>query len=206
MKLLTCLSLFVLASSVFAQEPILLEAPVVQVRGDSAIVARTSNTGSKVTIQMQVPMARQECISASTVYVMRASEHHCGADYYEESYQTRHCDWEDKTTGKCGGYIYRTEYRTVSVPRTCEVPETVCHEYGTVVRNMSDDMTITFKGLHSLEETEFDFFRVTAKQKSFGSNGVIYEVEALETKKPVKVRRGKRLFGKSDDDFHVERK
>lgn len=190
----------------FAQQAVKLNSSSVTVRSASAIVERTSQTPGKVEIKMQIPKQFRECIDYETTYHWGANGSYCGYDSHTESVQVRYCDWEDKTTGKCGGYVYKTEYRTVQVPRSCEYPVTTCIEHGTVTRLIEEDMTLEFRKLHALAGSEVDRFKVSGRQKKYGSSGVIFEAEALETIAPVKVRRGKRLFAKSNDDFVVEAK
>lgn len=196
----------VISQQAFSKNAVGLNAETVSVGSASVIVERNASTPGKVTIKMPIPKQFRACIDYDTTYHWGANGSYCGYDSRTESVQVRYCDWEDKTTGKCGGYIYKTEYRTVNVPRSCEYPVTTCVEYGTETRVIEEDMTLEFRNLHVLAGSEVDQFKVSGRQKRYGSSGVIFEAEALETVAPVKVRRGKRLFGRSDDDFVVEAK
>lgn len=195
-----------LLQEAFSREAVALNAESVKVGAASVVVERTATTPGKVTIKMPIPKQFRACIDYDTTYHWGANGSYCGYDSHTESVQVRYCDWEDKTTGKCGGYVYKTEYRTVNVPRSCEYPVTTCVEYGTETRIIEEDMTLEFRNLHVLAGSEVDRFKVSGRQKKYGSTGVIFEAEALETAAPVSVRRGKRLFGRSDDDFVVEAK
>lgn len=206
MKSSILLITFAFSQLLFAQEAVKLSSSSVTVQGDSAVVERTAQTPGKVHIKMQIPKQFNACIDYDTTYEWGANGSYCGYDTHTEAVEVRYCDWDDKTTGKCGGYVYKTEYRTVQVARSCEYPVTTCVEYGTVTRVIEEDMTLEFRNLHALAGSEVDRFMVSGQQKKYGSKGVIFEANALETIAPVKVRRGKRLFGKSDDDFVVEPK
>jgi hypothetical protein len=204
MKNFFALSTLLLSFAAMAQAPIALDAASIDIQGSSAIVARTSATPEKVKLNLLIPKARTVCVEHDTRYVFRASEFHCGYDLAHRTETIRHCDAIDKETQKCAKYIYEHRTVTVRIPRSCMVPETVCVRTGTQVTHEKESMTLTFKKLHALGGSEADVLRVSGQQKSFGSSGVIFEAQALETIRPVTVRRAKRLFGSSDDDFVVE--
>jgi hypothetical protein len=100
--------------------------------------------------------------------------------------------------GQCQRWAdnYRTE--TVRRPRTCMVPETFCAQYGTATTFEKDSMKIKFKNLPALGDSESEKFTIAAKQKSYGSGNVNYDVKALETIREYKVTQKKFLFWKRD--------
>lgn len=206
MKSLFSLILFSMSLGTAAQT-VELDRAEISVPTSEIIVARTNRTPKKVTINMTVPMQKSICEESGIRHVMRTSSVHCGNDVITRVRVVEVCTRRDPNNrNKC--LLTRKESRPeqILIARTCMVPESTCLRFGTTVVPKRDDMTIEFKKLHALADSEADLFLVRAVQKSYDSDTVRYEVEALETIAPVKVKRAGRLFGSSDDDFEVTRK
>lgn len=198
----------VLSLAAFAQEAqkIELNAEKISIDADSAIVVRTNKTPSKVEITFRTPMANRVCERYETRHVLRADGAYCGYDIIERRIPTgKVCTRKNPHNDECLRYDETFRIETVRRERTCMVPETYCAQYGTAMTTKSDAMKIQFKNLPALADSESETFQVTAKQKSYDSGDVVYEVKTLETLQEYKVTQKKILFFKTDG-FVVEPK
>ncbi len=187
MKLLTSVFALLMCASVFAQEKVLLESKEVSVNGSEAILVRTNKTPKKVKVTFKVPMSESVCEQYDTRYVVRTSGSYCG---YYTTYRIVHervCVRRDRQN-RCSSYQTRARRVAYTSPRSCPVPETYCSRYGTATHYGSDSVTIKFKGLPALADSEQDSFLVAARQKSYDATGVVYDVEAQETVIPYVVK------------------
>lgn len=205
MKKLLSFVVMTMSLSAFAQT-IELNQKEISIDAAEAVIARTNKTPKKVEITMTVPMQKSVCEESGIQHVMRTSSVHCGNDVIYRSRTVEVCTRRDPNNkDRCLMTRLDRRQERVLVARTCMVPETVCLRYGTVVVPKRDNMTIEFsKKLHALADSEADLFKIKAAQKNYDGDTVVYELEALETIAPVKVKRAGRLFGSSEDDLEVK--
>jgi hypothetical protein len=177
---------------------VLLNNEKIDVQSSSATVIRTNQTPETVEISFLVPMENSICERYQTRMVLRTSGVECGYDVYTRTISTGRTCIRSNPQGHCQKWAdtYRTE--TVRRPRTCMVPETFCAQYGTATTFEKDSMKIKFKNLPALGDSESEKFTIAAKQKSYGSGNVNYDVKALETIREYKVTQKKFLFWKRD--------
>lgn len=198
----------VLSLAAFAQEAqkVELNAEKITIDADSAIVVRTNKTPAKVEISFRTPMANRICERYETRHVLKADGAYCGYDIHERRIPTgRVCTRKNPHNDECLRYDETFRIETVRRERTCMVPETYCAQYGTAMTTKTDAMKIQFKNLPALADSESETFQVSAKQKSYDSGDVVYEVKTLETLQEYKVTQKKILFFKTDG-FVVEPK
>jgi hypothetical protein len=177
---------------------VLLNNEKIDIQSSSATVIRTNQTPETVEISFLVPMENSICERYETRMVLRTSGVECGYDVYTRTISTGRTCIRSNPQGHCQKWAdtYRTE--TVRRPRTCMVPETFCAQYGTATTFEKDSMKIKFKNLPALGDSESEKFTIAAKQKSYGSGNVNYDVKALETIREYKVTQKKFLFWKRD--------
>jgi hypothetical protein len=177
---------------------VLLNNEKIDIQSSSATVIRTNQTPETVEISFLVPMENSICERYETRMVLRTSGFDCGYDVYTSTIRTGKTCIRMNPQGQCQRWAdnYRTE--TVRRPRTCMVAETFCAQYGTATTFMKDSMKIKFKNLPALGDSEAEKFTIAAKQKSYGSGNVNYDVKALETIREYKVTQKKFLFWKRD--------
>lgn len=198
----------VLSLAAFAQEAqkVELNAEKVSIDADSAIVVRTNKTPGKVEISFRTPMANRICERYETRHVLKADGAYCGYDVHERRIPTgKVCTRKNPHNDECLRWDETFRIETVRRERTCMVPETYCAQYGTAMTTKTDTMKIQFKNLPALADSESETFQVSAKQKSYDSSDVVYEVKTLETLQEYKVTQKKILFFKTDG-FVVEPK
>lgn len=198
MKKIIALSFFLLSLGIQASSEIELNAKEININADKAIVVRTSRSPETIQLTFKVPMENSVCERRETRYVLRTSGAYCGYDRIERRIPVGQiCVKTHPRDGRCLRYeeTYRFEY--VERPRTCQVPETYCAQYGTRVSFEEQSMKIKFKDLTPLAGSERETFSIEATQKRFDSGSVIFEVEPLETLREYKVERKKVLFIKT---------
>lgn len=200
----------VLSFGAFAQEnepaPIVLDAKKIEVNAAKATVVRTNQSPDKVELSFLVPMANSVCERYETRHVLRTSGAYCGYDVYTRRVRTgRVCVRTNPHNNEClrWGDTFRTE--THRRPRTCMVPETYCAQYGTATSYERDSMTIQFKNLPALGDSEQETFTIEATQKRYDSGSVVFEVKPLETIREYEVKRKKFLFFKTDTYQIIEK-
>lgn len=196
-KIITLLSL-TLALSAFAQERVELTSKKIEVKSAAATLIRTNKSPSSIELSFIVQMDQSVCQRYETRYVVRSDGAYCGWNEHTRRVYVGKVCVRTNPANECirWGDQYRTE--TVRVPRTCPVPETYCAQYGTVTVPKKDSMSIKFKNLPALGDSESESFLVVAKQKSYDSSDVVYEVTPKETLRPYKVKQKKVLFVKTD--------
>ena len=177
---------------------VLLNNEKIDIQSSSATVIRTNQTPETVEISFLVPMENSICERYETRMVLRTSGVECGYDVYTRTISTGRTCIRTNPQGHCQKWAdtFRTE--TFRRPRTCMVPETFCAQYGTATTFEKDSMKIKFKNLPGLGDSESEKFTIAAKQKSYGSGNVNYDVKALETIREYKVTQKKFLFWKRD--------
>lgn len=190
----------VLSLGAFAQERVELNASEVTVKGSEAVVVRTNRTPEKVKISFEVPMASSICEEYDTRLVYRTSGIHCGYEVRYRRVPTRGPRNPNDRRDRGGYTTERYEY-----PRTCLVRESVCVRYGTSTEFKRDTMTIKFKDLPALADSESDTFQVTANQNNYNGGNVVYVVKTLETVQEYKVEQ-KNILGFKTDDFVIKLK
>jgi hypothetical protein len=190
--------LILLFASIANASEVLLNNEKIDIQSSSATVIRTNQTPETVEISFLVPMENSICERYETRMVLRTSGLDCGYDVYTRTVSTGRTCIRMNPQGQCQRWAdnYRTE--TVRRPRTCMVPETFCAQYGTATTFEKDSMKIKFKNLPALGDSESEKFTIAAKQKSYGSGNVNYDVKALETIREYKVTQKKFLFWKRD--------
>jgi len=199
MKKFSCTAfLILLFASIANASEVLLNNEKIDIQNSSATVIRTNQTPETVEISFLVPMENSICERYETRMVLRTSGLECGYDVYTRTISTGRTCIRMNPQGQCQRWAdnYRTE--TVRRPRTCMVPETFCAQYGTATTFEKDSMKIKFKNLPALGDSESEKFTIAAKQKSYGSGNVNYDVKALETIREYKVTQKKFLFWKRD--------
>ncbi len=199
MKKFSCTAfLILLFASIANASEVLLNNEKIDIQNSSATVIRTNQTPETVEISFLVPMENSICERYETRMVLRTSGLECGYDVYTRTVSTGRTCIRMNPQGQCQRWAdnYRTE--TVRRPRTCMVPETFCAQYGTATTFEKDSMKIKFKNLPALGDSESEKFTIAAKQKSYGSGNVNYDVKALETIREYKVTQKKFLFWKRD--------
>lgn len=200
------LSVGAFAQEVQVQEKVELNAEKVSVNSDNAIVVRTNKTPAKVEITFKTPMANRICERYETRHVLKADGAYCGYDIHERRIPTgKVCTRKNPHNDECLRWDETFRIETVRRERTCMVPETFCAQYGTAMTTKTDAMKIQFKNLPALADSESETFQVAAKQKSYDSGDVVYEVKTLETLQEYKVTQKKILFFKTDG-FVIEPK
>lgn len=205
-KFFTFCFLFLSLSAV-AQETIVIDSPKLSARTQEVILVRNAFSPEKTEVKFRVEMAHRVCVQHDTRMVYRTSGAECGYDYQERRVPTgqQYCI-ETRADGQC--VRWRQEYRIerVSIPRSCYVQEVYCVSYGTEMRTKDSDMTLQFKKI-PLGGSESETFVVTARQKEYDSGSVKYEVKALSTIRPYKIKKKDTFLGiGNDDDFVVSGK
>jgi|GEM_PF-1960830 hypothetical protein len=199
MKALFGSALLLLSLASYALNPeVLLNSEKVDVSTSSATVIRTNATPETVEISFLVPMENSICERYETRMVYRTSGIECGYDVFTRTVSTGKRCIRTNPQGACLQWAdsYRTE--TVRRPRSCMVPESFCAQYGTATTYEKDSMKIKFKDLPALGDSETEKFTVAARQNTFGSGNVVYDVKPLETLREYKVTQKKFLFWKRD--------
>lgn len=206
MKKTLALMTLILSLGAFAQERVELNAEKVSIKGNKATLVRTNKTPGTVEVEFEVPMANQICERYETRHVLRPSGAHCGYDtHYRRVPTGRVCTRKNPHNGECLRFDETYREERVTRERVCMVPETYCAEYGTSTRVIKDTMTVQFKKLPALGDSEGDTFEVVARQKNYDGSDVIYDFKALETVQEYKVTQKRILFFKRDA-FVVEKK
>lgn len=190
--------LFVTMASFAKNTEVLLNSERVDVSTSSATVIRTNATPETVEISFLVPMENSICERYETRMVYRTSGIECGYDVFTRTINTGKRCIRTNPQGACLQWAdtYRTE--TVRRPRSCMVPESFCAQHGTATTYEKDSMKIKFKDLPALGDSETEKFTVAARQNTFGSGNVVYDVKPLETLREYKVTQKKFLFWKRD--------
>ncbi len=199
MKALFSFALLIFSLASYALNPeVLLNSEKVDVSSSSATVIRTNATPETVEISFLVPMENSICERYETRMVYRTSGIECGYDVFTRTVSTGKRCIRTNPQGACLQWAdsYRTE--TVRRPRSCMVPESFCAQYGTATTYEKDSMKIKFKDLPALGDSETEKFTVAARQNTFGSGNVVYDVKPLETLREYKVTQKKFLFWKRD--------
>ena len=203
-KFLTYCFLF-FSMSAMAQETIVANNTKLYPRTQEFILVRNSQSPKKMEIIFQVAMDHQVCVQQGVRYVFKTSGPDCGYDYYERQVPVGQpiCVSQDHT-GRCRQWRQEHRIERTQTPRSCQVQEVYCMRYGTETRMKGDDMTLKFVNLPALGGSEIETFRVSARQKSYDSGSVKFEVEPLQTLRPYKVKKKKTILGiGNDDDLEV---
>ena len=204
-KTLGLLALIASMSS-FAQDAVVLNAREMKIDSDKAMIVRTNQSPKKVELKFLVPMSESVCVRHETRMVLRTSGHECGYDYFERRISAGSiCVRTNPHNGDCLRFeeTYRIERHQRA--RTCHVPESFCAEYGTATRYERDSMTIEFKDLPALADSEKETFSVVAEQKDYDGINVVYKVSPIETLRPYRVKQ-KKFLGIKRDAYVVEEK
>lgn len=196
----------ILSVGAFAQERVELNAEKVSVKGNKSILVRTNKTPDTVEVEFEVPMANQICERTETRHVLRRSGTYCGYDTFIRRVQVGQvCTRKNPYNDECLKFEPAFREERVTTERTCMVPESFCAQYGTSTSFIKDTMTIQFKKLPALGDSEGDTFEVGARQKNYDGIDVIYDFKPLETVQEYKVSQKRFLFFKRDA-FVVEKK
>ncbi|MFY7993687.1 MAG: hypothetical protein ACOVP4_10370 [Bacteriovoracaceae bacterium] len=188
MKLMTSLFALIICASAFAQEKVYLDSKDVTINDSQAVLVRTNKTPNKVKLTFTVPMSDSVCTQYDTRYVIRTSGAYCGYATTFRIINERICTRRNPRNNSCIRFETRTRRVAYRFARSCPVPETYCSRYGSVTTSESDKVTIKFKNLPALADSEEETFVVSAKQKRYGSSNVVYDVTAEETVQPYVVK------------------
>jgi hypothetical protein len=198
MKKMISVIALMLSLSAMAQVKVDLNSDKVSVDAADAILVRTATTPKKVKVTFKVPMYDSVCQSYATRPVLRTSGALCGYQTGTRAYDRVVCDAYNPYNHQCIRSHVERRIETVSIPRTCTVPEQYCSSYGTATSFENDTVTIKFKNLPALGGTEQDTFLVKAKQKRYDGTNVVYEVTPQQTVQEYVVKdRGFSLFNYS---------
>lgn len=184
--------------SVFAQETVELNSELVEINASEAKVIRTNRTPEVVEISFSVPMANSICERYETRYVTHTSGALCGWDTHVRRISMGQVCVRMNPVGKC--LLWQETFReeVVHFPRTCSLPETYCAQQGTATTYERDTMKIKFKDLPVLSDSETETFKISARQKNYNGENVVYDVKAIQTLRDYKITQKKFLFWKRD--------
>ncbi len=189
----------------FAQERVVLDSDQIEINGSEARVIRTNKTPEKVELSFLVPMANSICERYETRYVTHTSGTLCGWDTHVRRISVGQVCVRMNHFGTC--LLWQETFReeVVNVPRTCILPETFCAQQGTAITYERDTMKIKFKDLPALSDSETEVFKISARQKNYNGQNVVYDMKAIQTLRDYKISQKKFLFWKRDM-FVIEEK
>jgi hypothetical protein len=183
-----------LVSSAFAVDVVLNSDSIELPAGDVRLI-RTAETPKKVKLRVPVEMGKRFCAVMGTRVI--------------DGWSGAHCGWDQELRFGCyrdvvylpgpGGRLYRTVVkrcydRLVNTPRYCswEIPE--CDRYDTEYAIENRRLKLKFKNVEHLEGSQTETYELRARQNHVDGKEAVYDLRAIDVKRPVKIVERDGLF------------
>ena len=178
---------------------VLLDSEAVSLPSADCRVIRTSLTPEKVDLTLPIEMSHTVCVQTAEIPTTGANGAQCGYDTYSREICRDipgACHVIDPRTGRqaCAPARRECGYETTSRARVCTYMVTQCVRTEIVTSPETRKARLKFRNLAPLATGETETYELHATQKRLDGSRTIFDVRAITTKEPVKIKSRDGLF------------
>jgi hypothetical protein len=190
------LLLLVGISSAAIAEDVLLNSDKVAAHSSDLVLIRTSMTPSKVELSLPVAMGNTVCAEYGQVQRSGYDSFRCGT-HGEVRHVCREegrvCSRDRRGREHCTT-ARRCYNEVIQVANFCSWTETVCVRHEVETSSQIRKVTLKFKKMARLAQGETETFELRAQQTHVDGSDALFDLTALQTKRPVKINEKDGVF------------